>query len=33
MSEYINTFKVKNGNKDKNLMSSSINDENLLKKY
>ena len=35
MSEYVKTFKVKDGDKDKNnkLMSFRINDENLLEKY
>ena len=35
LSEYIKTFKVEDGGKDKNnkLMFFSINDENLLEKY
>ena len=35
MSEYVTTFKVKDGGKDKNnkLMSFRIGDEKLLEKY
>ena len=35
MSGYVKTFKVKDGDKDKNnkLMSSCIDDEKLLEKY
>ena len=35
MSGYENTFKIKDGNKDKNnkLMSFCVNDENLLENY
>ena len=33
MSGYVNTFEVKDGNKDKELISLCINDEKLLEKY
>ena len=35
MSEYVKTFKVKDGDKDKNnkLMSFRIDDDNLLERY